>query len=67
MNDTYGHSVGDQMLIHVVQVCQAILKEDMLFARYGGEEFVLALKEGPEIKGEDLANQLRKSDKRIHL
>ncbi|WP_419392984.1 histidine kinase N-terminal 7TM domain-containing protein [Cytobacillus praedii] len=61
VNDTYGHSVGDQMLIHVVQVCQVILKEDMLFARYGGEEFVLALKEGPEIKGEDLANQLRKS------
>ncbi|WP_053479245.1 GGDEF domain-containing protein [Cytobacillus solani] len=33
----------------------------MLFARYGGEEFVLALKDGTEIEGEDLANQMRKS------
>jgi diguanylate cyclase (GGDEF)-like protein len=61
VNDTYGHHVGDQMLKHVVKVCQSQLKEDMLFARYGGEEFVIALKERTAIEGEALANQLRKS------
>ncbi|MFE8697142.1 histidine kinase N-terminal 7TM domain-containing protein [Cytobacillus sp. FJAT-53684] len=61
VNDTYGHPVGDQLLRHVVKVCQTQLKEDMLFARYGGEEFVIALKGRTEIDGEALANELRKS------
>ncbi|MEH7076558.1 histidine kinase N-terminal 7TM domain-containing diguanylate cyclase [Neobacillus drentensis] len=61
VNDTFGHNVGDQMLKHVVNVCQTQLKEDVLFARYGGEEFVLALKGSTGLDGEALANQLRKS------
>ncbi|MGD6967847.1 diguanylate cyclase [Rossellomorea vietnamensis] len=44
VNDTYGHNVGDQLLVHVVKACQSQLKKEDLFARYGGEEFVLALK-----------------------
>ncbi|MBT2657636.1 diguanylate cyclase [Bacillus sp. ISL-18] len=60
VNDTYGHHVGDQLLVHVVKVCQTQLKEDILFARYGGEEFVLALKGWTVVEGEVLANKLRK-------
>ncbi|MGG3691691.1 GGDEF domain-containing protein [Heyndrickxia ginsengihumi] len=59
VNDTYGHDVGDQLLMHVVNVCQRQLEEGMLFARYGGEEFVLALKGSTVLEGEALANQLR--------
>lgn len=58
VNDTYGHAVGDQLLIHVVKVCQGELKKGELFARYGGEEFVLALKGYTLSEGEALANQL---------
>lgn len=58
VNDTYGHAVGDQLLVHVVQVCQSQLKKGELFARYGGEEFVLALKGYSLSKGEALAKQL---------
>jgi len=60
VNDTYGHHVGDQVLKHVVNVCESHLKEGMLFARYGGEEFVLALKGWTISEGEALANQLRR-------
>lgn len=60
MNDTYGHDVGDQMLRHVVKVCQTQLEEGILFARYGGEEFVLALNGSTALEGEALANQLRR-------
>ena len=61
VNDSYGHDVGDQLLKHVVKVCQTQVQEGMTFARYGGEEFVLALKgcTGPE--GEAFANQLREA------
>ncbi|MBP1988785.1 histidine kinase N-terminal 7TM domain-containing diguanylate cyclase [Paenibacillus eucommiae] len=43
VNDTYGHETGDQVIIHVVSICQQVITPDILFARYGGEEFVLAL------------------------
>ena len=58
VNDTYGHHVGDQLLVHVVKVCQTQLQEGHFFSRYGGEEFVIALKEDAAA-GEALGNRLR--------
>ncbi|WP_269431592.1 GGDEF domain-containing protein [Bacillus sp. SA1-12] len=60
VNDTYGHNVGDQLLVHVAKACQTQRKEGMLFARYGGEEFVLSMKGCTASEGEALANQVRK-------
>lgn len=60
VNDTYGHYVGDQLLIHVAKICQSELTGGMLFARYGGEEFVLALSGHSMAEGQMLANVLRK-------
>ncbi|MEK4664042.1 histidine kinase N-terminal 7TM domain-containing protein [Priestia sp. FSL H7-0729] len=59
INDTYGHDVGDQALIHVVSVCNRFLRHEMLFARYGGEEFVIALPNTSLQEAENLAEQLR--------
>lgn len=59
VNDTYGHNVGDQLLRHVVKVCEGQLKENMLFARYGGEEFVLALDGKTAQEAEATAENLR--------
>ncbi|MBM7665993.1 diguanylate cyclase (GGDEF)-like protein/PAS domain S-box-containing protein [Solibacillus kalamii] len=59
VNDTYGHHVGDQLLVHVVKVCQTQLQEGHFFARYGGEEFVIALKGYKEAEGITLADRLR--------
>ncbi|MEF2246866.1 MULTISPECIES: histidine kinase N-terminal 7TM domain-containing diguanylate cyclase [unclassified Paenibacillus] len=59
VNDTYGHQTGDQILVHVAQICKAELGEHMLFARYGGEEFVLALTGYTLVEGENFANHLR--------
>ena len=44
LNDTYGHDVGDQALIHVANTLthQVVRKTDVL-ARIGGEEFGLIL------------------------
>ncbi|WEG11896.1 diguanylate cyclase [Pullulanibacillus sp. KACC 23026] len=59
INDTYGHDVGDRVLVHIAQVCQSQLVGGALFARYGGEEFVFGLKGFTGAEAEAFANQLR--------
>lgn len=39
VNDTHGHAVGDQVLIHVGQVLREALGEQAVIARLGGDEF----------------------------
>ncbi|SBS31134.1 putative diguanylate cyclase AdrA [Marinomonas aquimarina] len=41
VNDSHGHSVGDQALIGVAQVLQSHFRAHDIVARYGGEEFML--------------------------
>lgn len=43
VNDTYGHPVGDVVLISIVQEVLDIIRDTDVFARYGGEEFALLL------------------------
>lgn len=43
VNDTYGHSVGDQVLRVVAQVTQTCIRQSDTLARHGGEEFIIAL------------------------
>ncbi|XQF94497.1 diguanylate cyclase domain-containing protein (plasmid) [Pseudoalteromonas espejiana] len=40
MNDTYGHAVGDKVLIEVAALLRVILAKGYVF-RVGGEEFAL--------------------------
>ena len=43
VNDTHGHSVGDQALIGVARVLQHHFRSHDIVARYGGEEFMLII------------------------
>lgn len=43
LNDTMGHQVGDQALIHLSTVIKEALRPSDCVARYGGEEFVILL------------------------
>lgn len=43
INDTYGHQVGDALLITAVQTILGKIRQDDTLSRYGGEEFALIL------------------------
>jgi diguanylate cyclase (GGDEF)-like protein len=45
VNDTYGHGMGDVLLIAVAQRIQAQVRDADLVARLGGDEFVVLLLE----------------------
>ncbi|WP_300379546.1 EAL domain-containing protein [Clostridium sp.] len=41
INDTYGHDVGDKLLIEFTKLINEMNIENSFFARYGGDEFVI--------------------------
>ena len=61
VNDTYGHSVGDQALRHLVNICRSNLREEDIFARFGGEEFCVLLPETDICTATEAAERLRRN------
>lgn len=43
INDTYGHAVGDQVLVEVSYLFRTNLRKQDIIARWGGEEFLIIL------------------------
>jgi diguanylate cyclase (GGDEF)-like protein len=41
INDTYGHSVGDVLLVEAAQRIKHCVRETDTVARFGGDEFVV--------------------------
>lgn len=60
INDTYGHHVGDEVLIELARNVKMHLREDTIFSRYGGEEFAILLENMPLAATYNLAERLRK-------
>lgn len=44
VNDTYGHDMGDDMLIATVGIIQASIRKSDIICRWGGDEFVLLMR-----------------------
>lgn len=45
VNDRWGHAVGDQVLVHLGQHLQRLVRDSDTVARIGGDEFVLLLED----------------------
>lgn len=43
INDTYGHSTGDEVIKDVARIAKSSIRDDDMVGRWGGEEFVLYL------------------------
>lgn len=60
VNDTCGHSAGDELLRHVSRVLESSIRPDDTLARLGGDEFGLLLENCPEQTAGRIAEELRK-------
>jgi two-component system, cell cycle response regulator len=64
VNDTYGHPVGDDVLIEIARCVRRLVRNEDVFARYGGEEFGLILRSidiaGARAAGERLRAQVER-------
>jgi diguanylate cyclase (GGDEF)-like protein/PAS domain S-box-containing protein len=58
VNDTFGHPVGDQLLIDVVKRLQGLLPAEAVLARLGGDEFAVLTGDVDRAALETLATRL---------
>ena len=59
INDTYGHQVGDNVLVELSAVISESVRKSDTFARWGGEEFVIILPQTSLETAKILAEKLR--------
>ena len=59
INDTYGHIVGDEVLVEISSVFKHFVRETDYVCRWGGEEFLIFLKNCDDDDAYGKANLLR--------
>lgn len=59
VNDTYGHSAGDEALRSLAETCRKTIRPYDILGRFGGEEFVILMPDATETGGRSLAERLR--------
>ncbi len=57
-NDTYGHALGDQVLIHCVDIIRESLRRDDAVGRIGGDEFLLVLRSANEARAHAIIDRI---------
>lgn len=59
VNDTYGHAMGDLVLIETAALMEESLRGSDILCRYGGEEFVILLPDTTQETGMIVAERIR--------
>ncbi|WP_426332724.1 sensor domain-containing diguanylate cyclase [Paenibacillus silvae] len=63
INDTFGHSVGDEVLKKIAQLIQSSVRPEDICSRFGGEEFVILLNDSNSMMAYLIAEYIRISVK----
>lgn len=65
-NDTYGHLIGDEVLVMLAKTIQKVTRATDIFARWGGEEFVVILPKTTKENATIVAEHLRQTVEKIN-
>jgi diguanylate cyclase (GGDEF)-like protein/PAS domain S-box-containing protein len=57
INDSFGHAVGDQLLLQVADRLDSCMRPQDTVARFGGDEFTILLEDGAEVDDATLVAQ----------
>ena len=60
VNDTYGHLIGDEVLIQFASILKDTFRREDYIFRYGGEEFCIVFKQVKEEEAYELLERFRK-------
>jgi len=61
INDTCGHTIGDQVLVSVANILKQKVRSYDMVARLGGDEFAILIHRCTEPKALEIANQIKQS------
>ncbi|MDQ7083847.1 MAG: GGDEF domain-containing protein [Sulfurovum sp.] len=61
INDSYGHSIGDKVLIQMSALVQSLLRDSDYLFRIGGEEFIVLLPQIQLSEAKNVAEKIRKN------
>ncbi len=67
INDTYGHNVGDDVLVALGKIFQDETRQEDMAARIGGEEFAIILAEADEKAAVQVAERIREKISQIYF
>jgi len=67
INDTYGHNVGDSVLVELSQILKMQIRENDMVARWGGEEFVIVVYTNNVNIAQSIAEKLRLAIEKFHF
>ncbi|MFK5892843.1 MAG: diguanylate cyclase [Pseudomonadota bacterium] len=59
VNDSYGHDIGDKVLIELSKILVKSVRASDMVIRYGGEEFLIILQNTSEKFGDQMAEKIR--------
>jgi len=59
INESYGHDIGDQMIIHVSELLRSNVQYQDVVSRFTGDEFCLVLKETTREKSIEILERIR--------
>ena len=65
VNDTYGHEIGDKVLINIVNTIKKHFREDDYMCRIGGDEFVIFVQNADENTATVIENRIKRINEEL--
>jgi diguanylate cyclase (GGDEF)-like protein len=59
INDTFGHAMGDRVLVEIARILQERLRDEDAIGRWGGEEFLILIRDVDQTAARQMAERLR--------
>jgi diguanylate cyclase (GGDEF)-like protein len=67
VNDTYGHGVGDEIIVKVAGLLKSVCRETDIVSRIGGDEFAMLMPSTNLTQAEILHSRIRKGEQGLQV